>query len=244
MLAAIRRANDIATDERRSDALAFVQSHIFTEYIDDAFETAFRYGDVGYGAVKSHPDFAAYAKRRRREQKSKTPVLRWRAMTSPSSLMDIQSAETRCGVEFPDDYRHFLIECGESTLMFHIGNESTELRFVGAQDFGAWQHALQEWFDIMGASDDEAFVDWSTTYGVDRRALFTVATPSDNSACLALCLLPGLRYGHGFWWDHDEPDHLVPLGTSFADCLATIERRFAAGDVELAAMLGIYAEDV
>lgn len=242
MFTAIRRACEISTDTRRSEALAFVQSHIYTDYIEDAFETAFRYAEFGYDAVKSHPDFAAYAKRRRREQKSKTPIHRWAAMTSPSSLTDIQSAEATCAVQFPEDYRRFLAERGESTLMFHVGTESKILRFVGAQDFAAWQLSFQNWLDITGGPNDEAFADWSKTHGVGRRALFTVATPWDNSACLALCLVPGPRYGHGFWWDHDEASELVHLGTSFSACLETITRRFSSSDVEIMAMLGIYPD--
>jgi cell wall assembly regulator SMI1 len=243
MFAAIRRAVDLGLNNPRGEYLAWVQCYHFPALREDAFEYAFRYAEFGYDSIKKHPDFAAYAVRRKKEVASGHPRTRWHKMQEPSTLDAITKTEAAMGVTFPADYRAFLQQRGKTKLSFLLRDETKDLSFADAADFHLWQTTFQDWLDLMGATHAGITDSWPEKYGVDRRQLYSVATPWDNSSCLVIGLGPGKSYGRCFLWDHDEADELVSIGASFDAALKAIENGFLAGSPEINAFFGIYPED-
>jgi SMI1 / KNR4 family (SUKH-1) len=233
MFAAIRRACDLSIDPYRSECLAVMQCYHFPQYREDAFETAFRYGDDGYAQVKEHEDFAAYAKQRRKEVKSGKPILRWHAMQDPSSDAEIAAAEVALGATLPADYKAFLAERGRCKLSFMLGDEHKDLSFAGATDIAIWKGVFDHWLETMGAARENLTAEWPAKYGVDARTLYSIATPWDNSSCFVMDLAPGKGHGRCFFWDHDEAYDLIAIGADFTQALDALQIGFTSGDADI-----------
>ncbi|MFO1162866.1 MAG: SMI1/KNR4 family protein [Reyranellaceae bacterium] len=236
--AAIRAASDLATNTYRSERLAAMQCYAFPQYREDAFDTAHRYAQYGYGDVIAHPDYAAYAARREAEIASGQPILRWRAMCDPSSPEAIAAAERDIGARLPDDYRDFLLRRGKSRLDLSRGDDLTTLTFAAAPDISIWGSVFRDWLDTMSDKDEGYSKDWARELGVDRSKLWSIATPWDNSRCLVMSLAGDETHGRCYLWDHDDAYLLVPIGDSFAEALATIESGFVSGDKRVGTILG------
>ena len=228
---AIREAVDLSPDARRSENLALMQCFNYAQYRQDAFDTAFQYGRFGgYDDIRNHPEYAAYAARREAEIAGGTAHICWMAMCDAASAAGIVAAETELARRLPADYRTFLERRGKSKLAFYLGNETTIMTFAAPADIADWQHALQQWFDAMGDREEHFSKEWAENLGVDRRQLYSVATPWDNSSCLVMSLAEGKTYGHCYLWHHDEAYELVPIGDSFDEALETLTRGFSEGD--------------
>jgi SMI1 / KNR4 family (SUKH-1) len=227
----------------RAGRLAWMQCYKYPQFREDAFETAFHQDEnKSYDRIRMHPEYSAYAARRQAEVDAKRPITRWRAMHDPSPEADIAAAEAALKVRYPADYRTFLAERGSSKWAFHVGRHSKELTFAGAGELGDWQATFQHWLALMTKSQAELGEDWQAKHGVDRGSLHTVATPWDNSSCVAMSLASGPRFGHCFLWHHDEPGELVPAGESFAAALKTIEAGFLTGNRPLLLFLDMHIE--
>lgn len=236
--AAIRSAEDLATNTYRAERLAAMQCYDFPQYREDAFDAAYRYSRYGFGNVIAHPDYAAYAARREAETASGQPVLHWHAMCDPSSAEEIAAAERDIGAKLPNDYRDFLLGRGKSRLDLRKGDDDTTLTFAAAPDISIWGAVFQNWLDTMGDKEEGYSQDWARELGVDRNKLWSIATPWDNSRCLVISLAGDQTHGHCYLWDHDDAYLLVPIGDSFAEALATIESGFVSGDNRVKTILG------
>jgi hypothetical protein len=236
--AAIRAAEDLATNTYRAERLAAMQCYAFPQYREDAFDVAYRYAQYGFGEVIAHPDYAAYAARREAAIAAGQPVLRWHAMCDPSSAEEIAAAEHDIGAKLPDDYRGFLLRRGKSRLDLMKGDDLTTLTFAAARDISIWGPVFRDWLDTMGDKEEAYSQAWARELGVDRHKLWSIATPWDNSRCLVISLAGDATHGRCYLWDHDDPYLLVPIGDSFAEAVATIESGFVSGDNRVKTILG------
>ena len=248
--AAIREANDLSPDLYRTKHLALMQCYVFPQYREDAFETAFAYDsandyikslpagtisgmpepDNRYGQIKQHPHYAAYATRRKAEVENGKPVLRWHAMTDPADPKDITAADTALPRPLPLDYRVFLAKRGRSKLDLYLGRNTSTLKFAGPVDLIIWAEVFHHWLDQTGDTGGNHSDDWKAKFGVERNLLISVATPWDNSSCLAMSLAEGRSQGHCYLWHHDEAYDLVPIGDNFDTAIKTVETGFISGD--------------
>ncbi len=229
--AAIREAYDLAPDTFRSENLATMQCFSFPQFREDGFEMAFQFSNAGgYKHVLDHPEYAAFAARRQADISLKRPIVRRHAMVDPASAGQIAAAEGEIAHKLPAGYRAFLATRGRSKIAFHVGDDSAALKFCGPKDLSIWAGVLQHWFDITGDTGGAHSRAWRQKLGVERRALFSVATPWDNSSCVVLHLEAGPAYGRCFLWHHDEAYDLVPLGETFEAALIALEAGFVAGD--------------
>lgn len=225
MFAAIREAVVLSPNTYRLEMLAWMQCYHFPQFREDAFEAAFNYDD-SYDDVRKHEDFAAYAKRRKKEVKSGKPLLRWHKMHDPSPATEIAAAEAATGTKLPEDYKAFLAERGRCKLSLHLETDSKELAFAGAADIAIWKGVFDHWLETMSAARDNLTDEWPAKYSAEARTLHSIATPWDNSSCLVMDLAPGAGHGRCFLWDHDEAYDLVPVGDTFTAALAAIEAGF------------------
>ncbi len=239
--AAIREAYDLRATPFRAENLALMQCFNFPQYKEDAFEAAFTYAKFGrahgqrdgYEEIISAPGYAAFAKRRDEEIASGKGFVRWRAMSDPAPIDKIDAAETEIGQKFPPDYRAQLAQRGRSQLAFYLSDDSSCLKFAAPGDLAVWGWVFQHWLDRSGDADGVHSADWPAKFGVERRSLWSVATPWDNSACMAICLAEGASYGHCFLWHHDESYSLVPLGNSFDASVEALKSGFIVGDAQI-----------
>jgi hypothetical protein len=227
--AAIRAAYDIAG--RRPEWLAWMQCFCYPEYREDAFETAFRYQERwgGYDQIVGHPEYSAFEARRKAEIASGSAYVRWRAMCEPSPEALIVEAEKKIGRPLPAGYRSFLSTRGKSQLMLHLGDSTSVMKFAGAGDLAIWGRVFQSWLGLAGGQDEARSEEWAAKFGVDGSELWSVATPWDNSSCLAISLADNATYGRCYLWHHDDAFELMPIGDSFELALEAIETGFLSG---------------
>jgi hypothetical protein len=238
---AIREACDLRATPFRSENLALMQCFNFPQYREDAFEAAFTYAKFGreYGQRDGYEDiistagYAAFAKGRDEEIASGKGFVRWRAMSDPAPVEKIDAAEAEIGHKFPPDYRAQLAQRGRSQLAFYLKDDSSYLKFAAPGDLAVWGRVFQHWLDGSGDGDGVHSADWPTKFGVERRSLWSVATPWDNSSCMAICLAEGAAYGHCFLWRHEESYNLVRLGDSFDASVEALKSGFIAGDANI-----------
>src|SRR5262249_9945730 len=140
--------------------------------------------------------------------------VRWMAMCKPSSEASIAEAEKKIGRPLPAGYRSFLSTRGKSRLVLHLGDSTDVMKFARAGDPAIWGRVFQSWLGLAGGEDEARSRIWAAKFGIDRRELWSVATPFDNSSCLAISLADNATYGRCYLWHHDDASELIPIGDS------------------------------
>ncbi len=238
-LDAINQALAASISPGRIRVLCWMQMHRFPQYSDDAFEMAFSnpHFPEPYDLVFKHPEYAAYAARRKAELKAGQALTRWTLMAAPAKAGEIAAVETRLGRALPSDYRTFLSERGRSQLVFFDGDKRHIMQFAGASDLVAWHETVQHWLHMMIAGEPEISARWKSEFGIDHRQLWSVATPFDNSSALVISLADGPTFGHCFLWHHDDAAELIPFASNFGAAIAALETELAKPEGRLAMLL-------
>src|SRR5262249_42972928 len=151
-----------------------------------------------------HPDYSAFKARRDAEVASGVPRTRWASMTTPAYEAGVLEAERAIGHSLPASYRRFLAEKGSTKLIFYLGKNTVSLTFVAAVDLPRWGETVHRWMTRAGDLDGEHARDWVAKFGVDRKALWSVATTWDNSNALLISLASDATYGRCYLWHHEE----------------------------------------
>jgi hypothetical protein len=238
-LTAIEQAYTISPDQGRGAARATILCEHFPDRREEAFESAFKYGEFGgYEAITALPDYAAYLDRRKTRSKSKG--WRWNGEQAAAEA-ELRAAEQSLGSVLPKDYRKFLGKRGSAQLAVRLPEASADLCFYGPAELATQRRNLFDFIVRTETDASEAIAYFHDAYGVSLRDLVPMAELRQHSRSMVIHLAPGDRFGWCFQWDHDGAWELEQATPGFDAALKAITDGIGQRDPAVLGFLGIDA---
>lgn len=241
-LDAIITAKEADWSRYRLRVHATIICNYFPEQESDAYDLIYRRAGLkSLAGLTARPSYQAYARYRAADTAARRATWRWSSVTAPADEASIAEAERKMGFRYPEDYRQFLTERGESTLFVRMPDEDTVLKFAGPAQQIDMRADFLRFVNRMGDTDAaEAFRE---DHGVSVDHLIPIAEPAGASNLLLLHTEPGERYGRCYVWNHDGLYELVYEQPSFAVMKDRLLRGIMTKDEKALDLFNIYPPD-
>lgn len=221
---------------------ATIICNYFPEQESDAYDMIYRRASLkSLAGLVARPSYQTYAKYRAADTAAQRATWRWSSVTAPATEASITAIEQKLNIRYPEDYRQFLQERGESALFVRMPDEDTVLKFANPLKQVEMRTDFLRFVNRMGEEDAaEAFRE---NHDVSVNHLIPIAEPVGVSNLILLHTEPGKRYGCCYVWNHDGLYELVYEQSSFTAMKDKLLRGIVAKDKNALDLFNIYPSD-